>query len=178
MSMRVTKRIVKDIDSKTFVGLRRLKGLNNRGVRVGLPAGKPYREQDEKTGKLKRLAKKAKRIYIAMIGAVHEFGAPERGIPARPWLRTGVKSGQADYIRLNRRNLLRIIDGSMSVDTAFRQLGAMAVGKVQMYIRASNHFKPLKQKTIDAKGSSKPLIDTGQLIQSVTFETTDDVRKA
>jgi hypothetical protein len=174
MSMKVTYKVVKDIDSKTFVGLRRLKGLHNKGIRVGLPEGKVYRERDEK-GKLKMLAKKAKRIMIAMIGAVHEFGSPTQGIPARPWLRPGVKSGTPDYVRLNRRNLLRIIDGSMSIDIAFKQLGAMAVGKVQNYLRDSSHFQALKQSTIDAKGSSKPLIDTGQMMQSVTYEVVDKI---
>lgn len=172
MSMKVTYKVVKDLDSKTFVGLRRLKGLHNKGIMVGLPDDKPYRERDKNTGKLKRLAKKAKRVMIAMIGAAHELGL---GVPARPWLRPGVKSGTPDYVRLNRRNLLAIVAGTMSQDTAFKQLGAMAVGKVQQYIRVSNHFKPLKQSTIDAKGSSKPLIDTAQMIQSITYEVVDKI---
>jgi hypothetical protein len=114
--------------------------------------------------------KGVKQIMLAMIGAVHEFGAPERGIPQRPWLRPGIKSGKADYVRLNRVNLLRILKGTMSKETAYKQLGAMAVGKVQAYIRQGDHFKPLKEATIKAKGSSAPLIDTGQMIQAISYE--------
>ena len=32
------------------------------------------------------------------------------------------------------------------------------------------NFKSLNQKTIDRKGSSKPLVDTGELRNSITYE--------
>lgn len=171
---RATVKVIKDLDNRKFLELRRRANLNKRVVHVGLPDNKPHKVRDKETGKWKRLTKKAKRVMIAMIGAVHEFGAPERGIPARPWLRPGVRSGKADYVRLNRRNLLRILDGTMTQEVALKQLGAMAVGMVQKYIRNSANFKPLKEATIKAKGSDKPLIDTAQLMQSVVSEVVDN----
>lgn len=170
---RATAKIVKDLDNKKFLELRRRVNLNGRVVRVGIPTNKVYREKDEKTGKWKRAKKGAKRVMLWIIGLTHEFGAPDKGIPARPWLRPGIRSGTPDYVRLNRRNLLAIVRGTMTQDTALKQLGAMATGKVQTFLRNSANFKPLKEATIKAKGSDKPLIDTGQLMQSVTFEVVD-----
>lgn len=178
---KATTRLIKDLDSQKFQLLRRRANMDNKTVRVGLPSNKVYREKgaDGKLGKalafgpLRKAKSQVKRMLISVIGAIMEFGAPERKIPARPWLRPGIRSGTPDYIRLNRRNLLRVLDGTMTSDMALKQLGAMAVGKVQAYIRVSSHFQALKAATIRRKGSSKPLIDTGQLIQSVTYEVAD-----
>jgi hypothetical protein len=171
---RSTTRIVKDLDKRKFLELRRRAQLNDVQVMVGLPANKYHKEKDEQTGKFKRVTKAAvksgKAVLLAVIGFIHEYGAPEKGIPARPWLRPGIRSGKPDYVKLNRRNLIRILQGTMTKEAALRQLGVMAVGKVQQYLRHSENFKPLKAATIRAKGSDKPLIDTGQMMQSVTYE--------
>lgn len=174
MTFRVTARLVKDLNSKTFTELKNsVEGLKNNEVHIGLPGDKIHREtkKDDK-GKRKVVSKKEtpSEIGVAEIGAIHEFGAPDRGIPERPWLRPGIRSGKDLYIRLNRVNIIKIIRKQMSVATALRQLGAMAAGMVQKYIRNNDTFKPLKPATIARKGSSKPLIDTGQMIQSVTYE--------
>ena len=163
-----TSKIVRDISATTFPELRRRVKMDNAEVRVGLPAGKPHKVKKSK-GKGSKSAPKAETAGVAYIGAVHEFGCPEKGIPERPWLRPGIRSGKDDYTQLNRINIIRILKGEITPQIALRQLGAMAVGKVQRYIRAG-HFLPLKQKTIDRKGSSAPLIDSGQMIQSMTFE--------
>lgn len=171
-SFRPTVKIVKDLDNRKFLELRRRAQLNDVTVKVGLPTGKKHKERDKLTGKFKRITKKTGALLLALIGAVHEFGAPEKGIPARPWLRPGILSGKPDYVRLNRVNLVRILRGQITRDDALKQLGNMAVGKVKEYIRRGEHFKPLKAATIKRKGSSAPLIDTGQMMNSVTFQLT------
>ncbi len=105
---------------------------------------------------------------LAMIAAVHNFGSPERGIPERPFMTTAVHQAQAQVVELNRRNILKIIQGEMTTETALGQLGALAVGAIQKSIK-SGDWAPLAQATIDRKGSSKPLYDTGQMLQSTTF---------
>jgi hypothetical protein len=47
-----------------------------------------------------------------------------------------------------------------------------AAADVQAYM-VNGKFAPLKAKTIKRKGSSKPLIDTGQLRQSITYRVVD-----
>jgi hypothetical protein len=172
---------------KRFSDLKRQVGaLSDLEAHVGLPGGKLRKEKKKVmvspaywqhvAGK-KIITKKAEYkektvnsdIDVAFIGAVHEFGAPNAGIPERPWLRPGVRSGSAEMQRLNRVNLIKMLRGQLNPAVALRQLGAMAQGFVQKHIR-SGDFTPLKPATIAAKGSSKPLIDTGQMVQSVTFE--------
>lgn len=148
----VTAKIVKDVDFKVFDELKR-RFVGERIVRVGFPQGKT----------------EADGTPTALIAAVHEFGSPERGIPERSFLRSGMRENQDKYVRLNKVNLVRILRGQLTVEQALSQLGEMAKGDVQQKIR-SGDFAPLKQSTIDRKGSSKPLIDSGQMVQSVTYE--------
>ena len=57
-------------------------------------------------------------------------------------------------------------------EQALGQLGEMTKGDVQTEIR-SGDFAPLKPATIKRKGSSRPLIDTGQMVQSIAWELGD-----
>lgn len=101
-------------------------------------------------------------ITNAQLGAVLHFGNDR--IPARPWLDVGVQSGNADYMRI-------IADNPNDLDNALEIVGAVAVGKVQEFM--TNLSTPANApSTIAKKGSSSPLIDTGNLRQSVTYSVT------
>lgn len=149
----VSVKVLKDIDPKAIDRLRQRLVGDNRVVNVGVPEGK--REEDG--------------TPVAMIAAVHEFGSPSQGIPERPFLRVSVQRNRQKYIRLNRINLVKMLRGKATVDQALGQLGEMAKGDVQTEIR-SGDFAPLKEATIKRKGSSRPLIDTGQMVQSIAWE--------
>ena len=107
-------------------------------------------------------------IPLAMIAAVHEFGYPEGGIPERSFLRSGIHEGVPRFNKLNEANLRAVVLGGKTVEEALDMLGVVAAGEVKRKIR-NGPFQELKQATIDRKGSSRPLIDSGQLIQSITF---------
>lgn len=149
---KVSVRILKDIDPKAIDRLKQRLVGDNRIVNVGVPEGK--READG--------------TPVARLAAVHEFGSPKQNIPERPFLRVTVRENARNYVRLNRINLVKMLRGQMTVDRALGQLGEMAKGDVQRKI-GTGPFTPLQQATIDRKGSSKPLIDTGQLVQSITW---------
>lgn len=153
MTARVTKRIIKDIDPRALDKLKQRLIADNRVVNVGVPEGK--REEDG--------------TPVAMVAAVHEFGSPAQGIPERPFLRVAVHRNRQKYVRLNRINLVKMLRGQIGADQALGQLGEMAKGDVQTEIRTGD-FTPLKEATIKRKGSSKPLIDTGQMVQSIAWE--------
>ena len=149
-------KVLKDIDPKALDRLRQRLVGDNRVVNVGVPEGK--REEDG--------------TPVAMIAAVHEFGSPSQGIPERPFLRVAVQRNRQKYVRLNRINLVKMLRGQATVEQALGQLGEMAKGDVQTEIR-SGDFAPLKPATIKRKGSSRPLIDTGQMVQSIAWELGD-----
>ncbi len=152
----VSVKVLKDIDLKDLDRLRQRLVGDNRVVNVGVPEGK--REEDG--------------TPVAMIAAVHEFGSPSQGIPERPFLRVAVQRNRQKYVRLNRINLVKMLRGQATVDQALGQLGEMAKGDVQTEIR-SGVFTPLKEATKKRKGSSRPLIDTGQMVQSIAWELGD-----
>lgn len=91
-------------------------------------------------------------------------------IPERPFLRRlGARRHLRDFISLNAANLIRIAEGRMTEEMALGRLGAVAVGKVKSEI-AEGNFTPNAPSTVKAKGSSKPLVDSGQLRQSISWE--------
>ena len=152
----VTSKLVKDIDMTVFDELKRRLGGADKVVNVGVPEGK--KEEDG--------------TPVAMVAAVHEYGSPSQGIPERPFLRVAVQKNRIKYVRLNRINLVKMLRGQATVEQALGQLGEMAKGDVQTEIR-SGDFAPLKPATIKRKGSSRPLIDTGQMVQSIQWELGD-----
>jgi hypothetical protein len=107
-------------------------------------------------------------IPMAMIAAVHEFGSPEHGIPERSFLRGGIRRGIPKFQRLNILNLRCVLLGSKTIEQAIGQLGAVAAGEVKREFTAGT-FAPNRPATIARKGSSRPLIDSGSLRQSITW---------
>lgn len=129
---------------------------NLQRVAVGVPSGK-----QESDG-----------TPTALVAAVHEYGAPNAGIPERPFLRNTITAHLEEYIRLNRINVVKVIRGQMTMETALGQLGLMAQGHVQKFIRDNPYS--IKESTAKRKGSTKALIDTGQLVQSIAYEVDHD----
>lgn len=106
----------------------------------------------------------------AMIAAVHEFGSPAQGIPERSFLRSTVTENADKYAKMEAEKVKEAIaSGRMSTYDAYSVIGNEAMNDVKLKI-ANGPFKALDEKTVERKGSSKPLIDTGALRQAITFE--------
>lgn len=106
----------------------------------------------------------------AGIAAIHEYGAPRAGIPARPFLRQTFERAHAELIALQTRVYRAVLGKRMDGVTALGLIGAWAAGQVKETITSHGEFVPLDPATIEAKGSSRPLVDTGQLVGSITYE--------
>ncbi len=127
-------------------------GMLSRGsvVRIGFLEGSTYPD-----GK-----------PVAMIAAIQEWGAPSRNIPPRPFFRHMIAAKRAewpkaiaDLLKANGYDALRTL----------QQTGEVVAGQLRRSIYETNS-PPLKPTTIARKGFSKPLIDTGVLIQSINYE--------
>lgn len=152
----VSVKVLKDIDPKALDRLRQRLVDAGKVVNVGVPAG-----PKEKDG-----------TPVAMIAAVHEFGSPSQGIPERPFLRVSIEANKPKYAKISASGLRQILRGKSSTDAVLAAMGEAAVGDVKQRIR-SGDFAPLKPATIKRKGSSRPLIDTGQMEQSIAWELGD-----
>jgi hypothetical protein len=104
-------------------------------------------------------------VTVAMVAEWMEFGTPS--IPARSWLRAWVDENQDAIQKRAGEEMKAVIAGKRTREQACARLGIWAVGKIQERI-ARGIAPELAQSTIDRKGSSTPLIDTGQLRSSIT----------
>lgn len=110
---------------------------------------------------------------MVMRASVHQFGSIERNIPPRPFLSEGVKNGEERYKDIAKRRMSPVLLGKVSVEDYHKLVGTTATAEVKKYIREGD-FAPLSPMTIKRKGSSKPLIDTGQMRNTVTYEVRDN----
>lgn len=148
----MSTKIIKDFDGKFLENLkRRLTGKREHVVNVGFPSS----------------AKEPDGTSTALVAAVHEYGSEH--VPERPFMRVAIQENLGNYKALNANSLKQLVRGSITTDKALGLLGLMASSHIKEKIK-NGSFAPLKAATIKRKGSSKPLIDTGQMRQSVTYE--------
>lgn len=114
-------------------------------------------------------------ITIAGIGAVHEFGTDKAGrgksttIPERSFLRMPIETKSDDIEAFASKGLDKnLADGN--IRRIFEQVGKGAEAVIQDAFETGGFgtWPELAQSTIDAKGSSGILIDTGLLRKSIT----------
>lgn len=110
---------------------------------------------------------------VALVAAVHEFG--NKTNPERSFLRAGIRENLDKYRAITMRGLKSTVKGGQSVEKTLGMLGLAASSDVKKKI-TDGPFVANKASTIKRKGSSRPLIDTGQLRQSITWELSDDKR--
>ncbi len=103
---------------------------------------------------------------VAMVAAIQEFGAPSRNIPPRPFFRSMIADKSPDW----GKQLGGLVTGTnYDVDQALGQFGEGIKGQLQSSIIATNS-PPLAPATIAAKGNAKPLVDTGNMLNSVNYQ--------
>lgn len=104
---------------------------------------------------------------LVIYAASNEFGTKD--IPERSYLRAGIDEKKRQIGKLTSKLAEKVIAGKMSKREALEIIGQTAQGIVQGKM-VRGPFTPNKAATVARKGSSKPLIDTGRLRGSITFE--------
>ena len=107
-------------------------------------------------------------ITVFQIGMIHEFGVPEKNIPRRSFIRVPIENNIKEITKLIENNHKLVSENAMSAKVALDRIGIKAQNTIKESFR-NNDWKPLKRATIKRKGSSRPLIDTGQLIGSISY---------
>jgi len=106
---------------------------------------------------------------LAQIAAKNEFGDRSSGVPERSFLRSTFDLNLRKYEKQTAKGLGRVADGKEDIDTVLGLIGTGMVNDVQDAILAIR--SPANSKaTVEAKGSSNPLIDTGHMRQSIDYE--------
>lgn len=111
----------------------------------------------------------------ANFAETHQASHNGYNIPARPFMRTYYDENMEKIARFAESRFLRVLaDNDLTIDGAFNAIGLFVQNGIKKQIRtASQWATPNARSTIRKKGSSKPLIDHGIMINSVTF----DIRK-
>lgn len=107
----------------------------------------------------------------AEIGIIMEYGSFKRKIPPRSFLIMPINKKRKEILKkVGPVAFKHFMAGQPK--KAYVALGLQAESVVQDAFTSAGFgtWKPLKEATIKAKGSSKPLIDTGQLRRSITSE--------
>lgn len=109
-------------------------------------------------------------IETAELAKALYFGTAN--IPARPFLEDGINSKKEQLADAIKQEAKKAVDGGSA---NWNKVGTMAVGAIQEFVRG-DYYKtnePNSQRTIDYKGSDKPLIDGADLINSLSFVVGD-----
>lgn len=150
---------VRDTDQGANAFVARLRALDGAKVRVGVLDDAPKRESDGASGPLSLLE----------VAAIHEFGAPAAGIPQRSFIRATADERRTDIGALQAALAEQVAAGKASPEQALELMGAKVASMVQAKIN-SGIAPPLAPETVARKGSSQPLVSTGQLKSSITWK--------
>lgn len=113
-------------------------------------------------------AKRTPTLSVVDIAGMHEFGL---GVPRRAFV-----SGWFDVTREKNRATIKrgaqaVMRGKLALEQLLGQLGSHFKGGMQARISA-RAYKENATSTVERKGSSTPLVDTGQLRAAITYRVT------
>ena len=105
-------------------------------------------------------------IKLQYLAEIHDKGLGNN--PKRPFMSVPIAANGRKYHNFIHSELTPIFRSRRTLDMAWQTVGLMAVADIQKYMVTAS-FTPLAPSTIKRKGSSKPLIDTGQMRQAITY---------
>lgn len=111
------------------------------------------------------------RVTNAQVASWMEYGTVRNGEahqPARPAFRPTIDEGGPRYYEMIKRGLYAVIDGKLTTQRLLALVGERVVADIKSRIRAGID-PPLSDSRIREKKSSKPWIDTGQLLAAITY---------
>lgn len=161
--------ILNTVDTKKIQETVRKAACN---ILVGFPSGEMHvptfhKNKDGKyVGYNNENVEDVKPIETAELAKSLSFGTAE--YPARPFLEEGIESKKDELVEAMKQEAKKAIEGG---GANWDKVGTMAVGAIEEFVRGDYYksTKPNSKKTIEYKGSDKPLIDGGNLIQSLHY---------
>jgi hypothetical protein len=126
-------------------------------------------------------AKYADGTPVATVAAENEFGVPSRRQPPRPFMRPTIAAKRQEFLDLLGKGSKAALRGQFTLIQVFDQVGLKVAGEIRRTI--SKLTSPaLSPRTIQERrlkyasnqqlvgGLTKPLVETGLMIASVTHE--------
>ena len=105
---------------------------------------------------------------VPMVAATNEFGNPANNQPPRPYFRNAIAEHEGEW----REAMATLIENGGDPRDALSLLGEIIVDDIKESIRQLDS-PPLSPVTIARKGFDKPLIDTSNMLNSVSYEVSE-----
>jgi len=151
--MASSKVIVKDAGWKQL--MRNLKHIDKATVHVGVLAGEGASEGG---------------FDLVALAATQEYGSSDGHTPSRPFLRMTFQGPPQWLVDTTKKLAKPVIEGKLDIERALGLLGAVAVTKVRETVTNGAGVPPENApSTIAKKGSSRPLVDTGRMLNAVSW---------
>ncbi len=154
---------VKDVDKGYAAFMKRVNDCKSATLVVGIMGDKGNEISKAEHGNGNPRGSRS--LTVLDVATFHEFGL---GVPERSFVRAWFDMFQPQARKMITVMLKSVIDGKRTKANALELLGVRFVGELQKFI-VTGPFQALEPATIRAKGSSKPLIDTGQTKSAVTY---------
>lgn len=154
--------VVEDTDMGMEAAVAEISKLANSYVQIGFQEGEVTHSQT------KGQRHKKAGLSMAQIAAYNEYGTED--IPARPFMSTAIENNKAKIYKAIDSQYNKIIEGKSTVKKSLDLIGLLVTSLMQQRIRQIQ-IPPNAPSTIKQKKSSKPLIDFGQMIQSIRHKT-------
>lgn len=123
---------------------------------------------DKSHTKRKTVNPESLKINNAVLLSIMEHGSPVKNIPPRELLRPVVKKHEAKIREIFNKIYMCLLEGNeVGADKQMDILAQRMQRWAHAYFVEDNGWAPNAPSTIKAKGSDKPLIDTGSLRQSI-----------
>lgn len=102
---------------------------------------------------------------VPMVAATNEFGNPANNQPPRPFFRNAISGHEMEW----QEATAKLIENGDETRDVLSLLGEIIVDDIKESIRSLDS-PPLSPVTIAKKGFDKPLIDTSNMLNSVSYE--------
>lgn len=154
----MAKKGVTDIDKGYKKIIQSIKDLGVNGINVGISKDKTNHEG----------------VSIAQYAYWNEVGVESKNgkgwkIPPRPFMRGWADSNKENIKQTMQSVAQAVSSGKMNSEEAVERLGKHCQDGMQSYIRRGD-FVPNSPVTIERKGSSTPLIDSGDMRRAIRYE--------
>jgi hypothetical protein len=108
---------------------------------------------------------------LVALAATHEYGSSDGHVPERSYLRRTFSMKQEVFAAASAKVARGYLAGKIDLEKAGNLLGAVGATEVKKTITEGDGVPPpLAASTISRKGSSRPLVDTGRLLNAITWE--------
>ena len=158
--------------------MKQIAALSTLGVKAGITSDVGEDKGKKRVRKTSKSGKKSKRKTIvenrdgptiAQYAAWNEYGTKDGRIPARPFIRNWIDNNREKIEKTQARLFKQVCEGKISAEEAVAKLGQFAQDGIKRYIITGN-FTPNAESTVQRKGSSRPLIDTGVMRNSIRYQ--------